>query len=85
MTLDAEGYPIHNRGVMDGELGLYFLGLPYQHSLVSATIGGVCTDARYIADILYTEPAAGDLSGDRMTAKQEATCPTDLRYLLNLW
>jgi putative flavoprotein involved in K+ transport len=50
IILDEHGYPDHERGVVDEEPGLYFLGLPYQHTLVSATIGGVGSDARYIAD-----------------------------------
>jgi putative flavoprotein involved in K+ transport len=50
IILDKNGYPDHERGVVDEEPGLYFLGLPYQYTLVSATVGGVGNDARYIAD-----------------------------------
>ena len=85
LALDTDGYPIHDRGVVDGEPGLYFVGLSYQHTLVSATIGGICTDARYIADSLCTETDAGVPSGSRIPVEQGATCPTDLRSLLKLW
>jgi putative flavoprotein involved in K+ transport len=49
------GYPIQYRGVVDGESGLYFLGLPFQYTPISATIGGVGADARYIADHMQSE------------------------------
>jgi putative flavoprotein involved in K+ transport len=35
--------------VLDVAPGLYFLGLPFQHTFASAVIGGVGKDARYIA------------------------------------
>jgi putative flavoprotein involved in K+ transport len=46
------GYPVHHRGVAEGETGLYFLALPFQHTLTSALIGGVGADARYVAEHL---------------------------------
>jgi putative flavoprotein involved in K+ transport len=46
------GYPVHHRGVAEGETGLYFLALPFQHTLTSALIGGVGADARYVVDHL---------------------------------
>ena len=47
-----DGYPVHHRGVVEGEEGLYFLALPFQHILTSALIGGVGADARYVAEHL---------------------------------
>ncbi|WP_222914643.1 NAD(P)-binding domain-containing protein [Natrinema sp. SYSU A 869] len=52
LAFDANGYPIHEKGVIDEEPGLYFLGLSFQRTPVSATIGGVSSDARYIASRL---------------------------------
>ena len=52
LALDANGYPVHEKGVVDEEPGLYFLGLSFQRTPVSATIGGVGSDARYIASRL---------------------------------
>lgn len=49
LSRDEDGSPIHDRGVVDDEPGLYFLGLPYQRSLLSATVVSVGADARYIA------------------------------------
>ena len=45
-----DGYPVQHRGVVDVAPGLYFLGLPFQHTFASAVIGGVGKDARYIAE-----------------------------------
>ncbi|MEJ2502803.1 MAG: NAD(P)-binding domain-containing protein [Gemmatimonadota bacterium] len=43
------GMPEHERGVVSGRPGLFFVGLPFQHTLSSALIGGVGRDAAYIA------------------------------------
>jgi putative flavoprotein involved in K+ transport len=45
-----EEYPVHSRGTVESEPGLYFLGLPFQYTLTSSFIGGVGRDARYIAE-----------------------------------
>jgi len=44
-----DGHVIHRRGVTDVP-GLYFLGLPWQHSRGSALLGFVREDAAYLAD-----------------------------------
>jgi putative flavoprotein involved in K+ transport len=49
-VLGEDGYPLQHRGVVDVAPGLYFLGLPFQHTFASAVIGGVGKDARYIAE-----------------------------------
>jgi putative flavoprotein involved in K+ transport len=46
---DAKGTPIHHRGVVQAEPGLYFVGLPYQSSLLSGLVAGASVDAKYIA------------------------------------
>jgi putative flavoprotein involved in K+ transport len=48
----ADGYPRHSGGVMDGEPGLYFVGLPFQTRLASGLIGGVGEDAGFVADVI---------------------------------
>lgn len=47
-VLDAAGRPVHHRGVTT-TAGLYFLGLPWQHTRGSALLGFVGRDAEYIA------------------------------------
>jgi putative flavoprotein involved in K+ transport len=49
-VFDSNGYPVHSRGVVKDEPGLYFLGLPFQYTLTSSLIGGVGRDARFIAE-----------------------------------
>jgi putative flavoprotein involved in K+ transport len=54
-----DGNPIHHRGVAEGEAGLYFLALPFQHTLTSSLIGGVGADARYVAEHLRSRDESG--------------------------
>ena len=35
-VFSQDGYPLQHRGVVDGAPGLYFLGLPFQHTFASA-------------------------------------------------
>jgi putative flavoprotein involved in K+ transport len=44
------GYPIHDRGVVDDTPGLYFVGLLFLYSLSSALLGGVGRDAGHIVE-----------------------------------
>jgi putative flavoprotein involved in K+ transport len=45
-----DGYPLHDRGVVRGAPGLYFIGLRFQHRVTSSLLGGVRDDARWIAE-----------------------------------
>jgi putative flavoprotein involved in K+ transport len=47
-----DGYPHHHSGVVDGQPGLYFVGLPYQTRLGSGLVGGVGRDAIAVADVI---------------------------------
>jgi len=47
--LDERGFPIHERGVVTGQAGLFFVGLRFQYRLNSSLVGGVGADARYVA------------------------------------
>lgn len=49
ITVDAHGWPMTRRGIVDAIPGLYFLGLPFQYALTSGLIGGVGRDAAYVA------------------------------------
>src|SRR5215217_1554917 len=46
---DENKRPLHLRGVVVGEPGLYFVGLPFQYTLSSDVLPGVGRDAEYIA------------------------------------
>ena len=43
-----DGRPMHERGVVTSESGLYFVGLPWQYSAASDVLPGVGRDARYV-------------------------------------
>jgi putative flavoprotein involved in K+ transport len=57
---DDDGAARHRRGVTDVP-GLYFLGLPWQHTRGSALLGWVKEDAEYIAERI----AAGGLESEQ--------------------
>jgi putative flavoprotein involved in K+ transport len=46
---NSDGKPKHTRGVVEGQPGMYFLGLPFQYAASSALIPGVGRDAKYLA------------------------------------
>jgi putative flavoprotein involved in K+ transport len=54
-VFDGRGYPTHDRGVTSSP-GLYFLGLPWQHTWGSGRLAGVANDAAYLADRITTGP-----------------------------
>jgi putative flavoprotein involved in K+ transport len=47
-----DGRPMHERGVVTSESGLYFVGLPWQYSFASDVLPGVGRDARYVVQQL---------------------------------
>jgi len=53
---DAQGAPHHVRGVTDVP-GLFFLGLPWQYDLTSATLFGVGRDGAYLSEQLEASAA----------------------------
>lgn len=55
--LRPDGWPVHRRGVVDAQPGLYFVGLRFQSSVTSHLVGGVGADAEYVVERM-TEAAA---------------------------
>jgi putative flavoprotein involved in K+ transport len=54
-----DGRPLHERGVVIGEPGLYFVGLPFQYAASSDVLPGVGRDAEYIAKhVASREPSS---------------------------
>jgi len=45
-----DGYPVHYRGVVEREPGLYFVGLLFLYSLTSSLVDGVGRDGEYVAE-----------------------------------
>jgi putative flavoprotein involved in K+ transport len=58
-VFDADGRVEHRRGVT-AVPGLYFLGLPWQHTRGSALLGWVKNDAAYIADRIAERAGTSD-------------------------
>jgi len=55
---DEAGEPMHERGIVPGEPGLAFVGLPFQFALASDVIPGVSRDARWVVRQLGQPSAA---------------------------
>ena len=51
-AIGPDGEPVHHRGIVPGEPGLYFVGLHFLYALSSTMIHGVERDARRIADTI---------------------------------
>ena len=67
----GDGHVIHRRGVTDVP-GLYFLGLPWQHTRGSALFGFVHDDAAHLADRIAAHNQIGDLPSPHIQAERKA-------------
>jgi putative flavoprotein involved in K+ transport len=54
----ADGEPVHDRGIVPGEPGFYFVGLHFLYSFSSTMIHGVARDAERIADTIQARVRA---------------------------
>ncbi len=61
-AFDGRGYPMHRRGATNIP-GLYFLGLPWQHSWGSGRFEAVGRDARFLADHIDASRRLADVCG----------------------
>jgi putative flavoprotein involved in K+ transport len=61
-----DGRPMHKRGVVTSESGLYFVGLPWQYSAASDVLPGVGRDARYVVQQLVRR--SGVRTGELVSA-----------------
>ncbi len=67
----ANDEPKQNRGVVDNEPGLYFLGLHFLYALSSAMVHGVPRDARYIARIIRQRLSKSAVGGQKVTVREQ--------------
>ncbi len=58
-VFNGRGYPNHGRGVT-AVPGVYFLGLPWQHTWGSGRFCGVAEDARYLAEYIQSRQPVGE-------------------------
>src|SRR5262249_3669852 len=80
-VFDEQGEPIHQRGVVGREPGLYFVGLPFQSSLLSGLVAGAGPDARHVVQALVTRAriATGrkfPTAANGVTCRPKAVKPT---------
>jgi putative flavoprotein involved in K+ transport len=54
-----DGEPMHHRGVVASEPGLYFVGLHFLYAMSSTMIHGVSRDAAYVAETVAARVRAG--------------------------
>lgn len=59
----VDGKPLHERGVVKSEPGLYFLGLHFLYAMSSGMVHGVGRDARHIADTIAKSMATRAVTG----------------------
>jgi putative flavoprotein involved in K+ transport len=67
----ADGEPVHDRGIVPDEPGLYFVGLHFLYSFSSTMIHGVARDAERITATIQTRVRGGSTA--RSTAAVVAT------------
>lgn len=60
----ADGEPVHERGIVPGEPGLYFVGLHFLYSFSSTMIHGIARDAERIVDTIQARVRAGTVQAD---------------------
>jgi putative flavoprotein involved in K+ transport len=58
-VFDQDGGPVHDRGIVAAEPGLYFVGLLFLYALASPLVGGVGRDADHIAEHIAARQPTG--------------------------
>jgi putative flavoprotein involved in K+ transport len=72
-VFDREGAPLHDRGMVSSEPGLYFLGLYFLYAMASQLVGGAARDAEHVVKHIASREAEGPSTagGTRRLAKQK--------------
>ena len=65
---DDDGKPLHERGVVEAEPGLYFVGLIFQYAITSDVLPGVGRDADRIAQHIVRAARAGEREALALTS-----------------
>ena len=72
-VFDQQGWPEHERGVVAGAPGLYFLGLMFIYAASSTMVHGVSRDAKYIAGSIAARVRAAHPSSHNQ--REEPSAP----------
>jgi len=75
-VFDGRGYPTHDRGVTSHP-GLYFLGLPWQHTWGSGRFCGVAADAEHLAGRIVARLAGPTADVHWIAGTRYSTWPMD--------
>jgi putative flavoprotein involved in K+ transport len=67
-----DGGPVHDRGIVGSEPGLYFVGLVFLYAMNSSLVGGVGRDAEHIAKHIASRHPDGRLAAAVLTAARRA-------------
>ena len=67
--LSADGWPDHQRGVVDSVPGIYFLGLLFQYGFTSILVVGAARDAAYVVDHIARTRASRSQAGEPAAAR----------------
>jgi putative flavoprotein involved in K+ transport len=67
-----DGGPVHDRGIVGSEPGLYFVGLVFLYALASSLVGGVGRDAEHIAEQIASRQPDGRSAAEVLTAARRA-------------
>jgi putative flavoprotein involved in K+ transport len=89
-VLAADGGPVHDRGIVASEPGLYFVGLVFSYSLASSLVGGVGRDAAHIAGHIASRrpgsrPSEHVVAGARRQGPADAGVLSGLLRLVIAW
>jgi putative flavoprotein involved in K+ transport len=74
-----DGRPLHERGVVVGEPGLYFVGLLFQYAAGSDVLPGVGRDAEYIAKYIASSEPNGWTTAHALAGARRPEAPDRAR------
>jgi putative flavoprotein involved in K+ transport len=78
-VFDQDGGPVHDRGVVESEPGLYFVGLNFLYAMNSSLVGGVGRDAEHIAKHIASRQPNGRPTEHVLAAARRPEMPDPAR------
>jgi putative flavoprotein involved in K+ transport len=78
-VLTEDAGPVHDRGIVGSQPGLYFVGLVFQYALASSLVGGVGRDAEHIAEHIAAREPDGRPTDDVLAGARRSEVPGPTR------